>query len=86
MQYGEVVIVVFYVGIEVLEWLDSEFIYKVFVFCVVVVNVVVLVSDFYQLQEVVGKDMFSVVIWVFMLESNVFVQVEFVGFFCDIYL
>ncbi|KAG0582809.1 hypothetical protein KC19_3G087700 [Ceratodon purpureus] len=86
MQHGDAATAALHVGIEALEWPDSESVHKALVFCAAVANVAALVSDSYQLQEVVGKDMFSSAIRALMLESNASAQAELVGLLRDIYL
>jgi exportin-5 len=83
MQYGDAATAALHVGIEALEWPDSESVHKALVFCSAVANVA---TYSYQLQEVVGKDMFSSAIRALMLESNASAQAELVGLLRDIYL
>lgn len=72
-------------GIDALEWPDSEAVHKAISFCSTVVNVAAVASDS-QLQEIVGKDMFSAAIRGLTLESNSSAQAELVGLLRDIYL
>lgn len=85
MQHGQAAEAALYVGIEALEWPDSESVHKALVFCAAVANVAALVSDSPQLQEVVGN-MFRSAIRALMLESNASAQAELVGLLRDIYL
>jgi exportin-5 len=86
MQHGQAAEAALYVGIEALEWPDSESVHKALVFCAAVANVAALVSDSPQLQEVVGNMMFRSAIRALMLESNASAQAELVGLLRDIYL
>ena len=86
MQHGDAATAALHVGIEALEWPDSESVHKALVFCAAVANVAASVSDSNQLQEVVGKEMFSSAIRALMLESNASAQAELVGLLRDIYL
>lgn len=85
LQLGEAATAALHVGIDALEWPDSESVHKALVFCAAVTNVAALASDS-QLQEVVAKDMFSSAIRALMLESNASAQSELVGLLRDIYL
>lgn len=85
MQHGEAAQAALHVGIDALEWPDSDAVHKAIIFCAAVVNVAALAGDS-QLQEVVGKDMFSAAIRGLTLESNASAQAELVGLLRDIYL
>ncbi|XP_024381271.1 protein HASTY 1 isoform X2 [Physcomitrium patens] len=85
LQLREAATAALHVGIDALEWPDSESVHKAFVFCAAVTNVATLSGDS-QLQEVVAKDMFSSAIRALMLESNASAQSELVGLLRDIYL
>lgn len=86
IQHGDAGTAALHVGIDALEWPDSESVHKALVFCAAVANIAALVSDSYQLQEVVGKDMFSSAIRALMLECNASAQAELIGLLRDIYL
>lgn len=83
MRHGQAAEAALYIGIEALEWPDSESVHKALVFCA---NVAAMVSDYPQLQGVVGNMMFRSAIRALMLESNASAQAELVGLLRDIYL
>lgn len=84
MRHGQAAEAALYIGIEALEWPDSESIHKALVFCAAVANVAA--TDYPQLQGVVGNTMFRSAIRALMLESNASAQAELVGLLRDIYL
>jgi len=85
MQHQDAASAALRIGIEALEWPDSESVHKAIVFCGAVVNIAVLGNEL-NLHEVVGKDMFTAALRGLTLASNASAQAELMGLLREIYV
>lgn len=85
MQQREAARAALLLGIEALEWPDSETVHKAVNFCSAVVSMASVLTDL-ELQEIVGQNMFLAAIRGLTLESNATGQAELIGLLREIYI
>jgi exportin-5 len=85
MQHKEAALAALHIGIEALEWTDSEAVHKATPFCGAIVSMVSVLTD-PELQEIVGQNMFLAAMRGLTLESNATAQAELIGLLREIYI